>query len=115
MRGRSLLALAAGVAAVIAGVVLGGTARHPAALVLPFITVTAVLDLRRPSPLVRLVLAPVVVGASAAGVAWTLGPERAAAPAAGLVWIGLAVSVAASLALTPLRRGGAGRGPAGGV
>ena len=99
MRVPSLIALVLGLVAIIAGVVIEGTAESPAALFLPFLFVTGALERsrKRRGPWVRLALTPIVFGASAVGVAWTLGSEHAASTTAGLVWVGLAVCIAASV------------------
>ncbi len=107
MRAPSLIALVLGLAAVIAGVVIEGTAESPAALLLPFVFVTGILDLdrKRRDPWIRVALIPIVVGASAAGVAWTLGSEHAASTTAGLVWVGLALCIAGSVEATAAKTG----------
>lgn len=98
----SLAALVLGLAAVIGGIVIEGTAESPVALFLPFMFVTLVLDLhqKRPDLWARFGLIPIVIGASASGVAWTLGPEHAASNTAGLVWVGLSSCIAASAEAT---------------
>ena len=98
MRAVPTVVLLVAVAAVVAGVLIEGTAEHPAALFLPYMFGTGVLELarRRQDTWIRLGLVPIVLGCSAAGVGATLGAEHLDSFASGLVWVGVAVAIAAS-------------------
>ena len=99
MRALTLIALLLAVVAVVAGVLIEGTRENPVNLVMPWLLGATVLELaaRRRSAMLRLVFVPVVLGAAAAGVAWTLGPEHMTSAGSALVWIGVAGAIAASV------------------
>ena len=98
MRAVPIVILVVAVAAVATGVLIKGTAEHPAALFLPYMFATGVLELarKRPDTWIKLGLVPIVLGCSAAGVGATLGAEHLASFASALVWVGIAVAIAAS-------------------
>lgn len=98
MRAVSVVVLLLGVVAVVAGVVIEGTAEHPLNLFLPYLFGTGVLEVarKRDDLWVRLGAVPIVLGASAAGVAWTLGPDHVTSSVGGLIWVGIAVAITAS-------------------
>jgi hypothetical protein len=98
MRAISIGVLLLGVVAVIAGVVFEGTVEHPLNLFLPYLFGTGILEVarKRDDTWVRLGAVPIVLGASAAGVGWTLGPDHVTSAVGGLVWVGIAVAIAAS-------------------
>ena len=109
MRAISIGVFLLGVGAVVAGVLIDGTAKSPVALIMPFFLGTAILEVarKRDDLWFRLGVAPIVLGASAAGVAWTLGPNHAGSTAAGLVWVGMAVAIAAWTQTTAAKARGA--------
>jgi len=98
MRAVPTVVLLVAAAAVAAGVLIEGTAGHPAALFLPYMLATGVLEVarRRHDPWIKLGLVPIVLGCSAAGVGATLGAEHLLSFASALVWVGIAVAIAAS-------------------
>ena len=111
MRTVSIVVLLVAVAAVACGVFIEGTAEHPSVLILPYMFATGVLELarKRPENWVKLGLVPIVIGLSAGGVGWTLGAEHIAANASMLVWVGVAVSIAASGEAASAKARGAAR------
>ena len=109
MRAISIGVLVLGVAAVVMGVLIEGTAESPLTLFVPFLFGTTILETarKRDDAWVRLGAVPIVLGASAAGVGWTLGPDHATSTVAGLVWVGIAVAIAASADATAAKARGA--------
>lgn len=94
-----MVALIIAAAAVVAGVLIEGTTENPANLFLPWMFGLAVLETarRKQSAWLHLGAVPVVLGVSAYGVGWTLGPGHVASPVSMLVYAGVAVAITASV------------------
>ncbi|GEM_PF-5428381 len=86
-------------AIVVAGIIIEGTHENPWNLAMPVFFSISVLTLarRKPGAWVDVGLVPVVLGASSYGVGWTLGSEHIASPTSLLVYVGIAVLIAAPI------------------
>lgn len=99
MRATRIAALIIAATAVVAGVMIEGTTQNPTNLFLPWMFGLAVLEAerRKQSAWLHFGAVPVVLGVSAYGVGWTLGPGHVASAVSMLVYAGVAVAIAASV------------------
>ena len=110
MRTVPIIILVLAIAAVAGGVLIEGTAEHPATLLLFYMFATGALQLarKRNDAWFKLGLVPIVLGLSAGGVGWTLGAAHVASTTSMLVWAGVAVAVAASAETASAKADGTG-------
>lgn len=99
MRTTRIIALMIAAAAVVTGVMIEGTMENPTNLFLPWMFGVTVLETarRKQSAWLHFGAVPVVLGVSAYGVGWTLGPGHVTSAVSMLVYAGVAVAIAASV------------------
>ena len=99
MRTTRIIALILAAAAVVTGVMVEGTTENPTNLFLPWMFGVAVLETvrRKQSAWLQFGVVPGVLGVSAYGVGWTLGPGHVTSAVSMLVYAGIAVAIAASV------------------
>ncbi len=99
MQTTRIVALIIAAAAVVTGTILEGTTENPANLFLPWMFGVTVLETarRKQSAWLHFGAVPVVLGVSAYGIGWTLGPGHVTSTVSMLVYGGVAVAIAASV------------------
>lgn len=104
MKNPGILVHGIAVALIAAGVLLGGTTNHFTNLFLVWMFPVMVFEgsRSRVNPLWFLAIASVMIGLAGYGAVWTLGTEYALEKPAVLVYIGLAASILATTAPSPL-------------
>jgi hypothetical protein len=111
MRAIRIIVLLIAAGAVVTGVMIEDTAENPTNLFMPWVFGVTVLETarRKQGAWLYLGAVPVILGVSAYGVGWTLGPGHVTSAVSMLVYAGLAVAIAASVGAKVGPRGAAAR------